>query len=96
MNLSKREFLQVLSAASVAGMGLGRFADASAQTAADGLYDIEAHLVDTKPFGQTGLSYTFACTVCGKTFKRGTYDATLNPHKNKQGWPCPGRIGALK
>jgi sulfur-oxidizing protein SoxB len=40
MNLSKREFLQVLSAASVAGMGLGRFADASAQTAADGLYDI--------------------------------------------------------
>ncbi len=40
MNLSKREFLQVLSAASVAGMGLGRFAEASAQTAADGLYDI--------------------------------------------------------
>ena len=40
MNLSKREFLQVLSAASVAGMGLSRFADASAQTAADGLYDI--------------------------------------------------------
>jgi hypothetical protein len=46
-----------------------------------------------KLFGRTGLSYTFACTVCGKTFKRGTYDATLNPHKNKQGWPCPGRIG---
>jgi hypothetical protein len=42
------------------------------------------------------LSYTFACTVCGKTFKRGTYDATLNPHKNKQGWPCLGRIGTLK
>jgi len=40
MNLSKREFLQVLSAASVAGMGLGRFADASAQTAAEGLYDV--------------------------------------------------------
>lgn len=49
-----------------------------------------------KPFGHAGVSYTFACTVCGKTFKRGTYDATLNPHKNKQGWPCPGRIGALK
>lgn len=40
MNLTKREFLQVLGAASAAGMGLGRFADASAQTAADGLYDI--------------------------------------------------------
>lgn len=49
-----------------------------------------------KPFGQTGLSYTFACTMCGKTFKRGTYDAMLNPHKNKQGWPCLGRIGTLK
>ena len=40
MNLTKREFLQVLSAASAAGMGLGRFANASAQTAAEGLYDI--------------------------------------------------------
>ena len=44
-------------------------------------------------FGQT---YTFACTLCGKTFKRSTYDAKLNPHKNKQGWPCPGRIGLLR
>ena len=42
MNLSKREFLQVLGAASVAGMGLGRYAQASAQTAAQGLYDIPA------------------------------------------------------
>lgn len=46
-----------------------------------------------KPARGFGVSYTFACTVCGKTFKRSTYDATLNPHKNKQGWPCPGRIG---
>ena len=43
-----------------------------------------------------GMSYNFACTVCGKTFKRSTYDATLNPHKNKQGRPCPGRVGAIK
>ena len=42
MNLSTREFLQVLSAASVAGMGLGTYAQASAQTAAQGLYDIPA------------------------------------------------------
>ena len=40
MNLTKREFMQVLTAASAAGMGLGRFANASAQTAAEGLYDI--------------------------------------------------------
>ena len=40
MSLSKREFLQVLGAASVAGMGLGRYADADAATAEQGLYDI--------------------------------------------------------
>jgi predicted nucleotidyltransferase component of viral defense system len=43
-----------------------------------------------------GLSYNLACTVCGKTFKRSTYDATLNAHKNKQGRPCPGSVGVLK
>ncbi|MFI4927071.1 MAG: thiosulfohydrolase SoxB [Burkholderiales bacterium] len=40
MNLSKREFLQVLGAASVAGMGLGRWADADAATAGDALYEV--------------------------------------------------------
>ena len=55
-----------------------------------------ARRASPKPFGQTGLSYTFACTACGKTFKRDKYDSTLNPHKNKQGWPCPGRTGFLK
>src|SRR5512133_4235317 len=40
MNLTKREFLQVLGAASVGGMALGRWAQADAATAADNLYDI--------------------------------------------------------
>jgi sulfur-oxidizing protein SoxB len=40
MNLSKREFLQVLGASSVAGMGLARYEDADAQTAEAGLYDL--------------------------------------------------------
>ena len=40
MNLSKREFFQVLGAGAVAGMGMGRWADADAATAAAGLYDI--------------------------------------------------------
>ena len=40
MNLSKREFLQVLGAAGAAGMALGRHADADAATAQSGLYDI--------------------------------------------------------
>lgn len=40
MNLSKREFLQVMAAAGVAGMSLGRWSEADAAQAADGLYDV--------------------------------------------------------
>jgi S-sulfosulfanyl-L-cysteine sulfohydrolase len=40
MSLSKREFLQVLAAASVSGMGLARWADADAATAEQALYDL--------------------------------------------------------
>jgi S-sulfosulfanyl-L-cysteine sulfohydrolase len=40
MSLSKREFLQVLAAASVAGMALGRHADADASSAEQALYDL--------------------------------------------------------
>ena len=54
MNLSKREFAQVLGAASVAGMGLGRFADADAATAQQGLYDIA-------PFGNVSFLHMTDC-----------------------------------
>ena len=54
MNLTKREFMQVLGAASAAGMGLGRFADASAQTAAEGLYDVPK-------FGNVSLLHMTDC-----------------------------------
>ncbi len=40
MNLTKREFFQVLGAGTMAGMGLGTYAEASAQSAYNGLYDI--------------------------------------------------------
>ena len=40
MNLSKREFIQLLGAASVAGLQLNRFAHADTATAQKGLYDI--------------------------------------------------------
>jgi len=40
MNLTKREFLQVLGAASAAGMSLGSYSHTSAATAAEGLYDL--------------------------------------------------------
>jgi sulfur-oxidizing protein SoxB len=54
MNLSKREFLQVLSAASVAGMGLGRWADADAAQAQRGLYDLP-------PFGNVSFLHMTDC-----------------------------------
>jgi len=37
MNLTKREFMQVLGAGTMAGMGLGAYAQADVQTAAKGL-----------------------------------------------------------
>ncbi len=40
MSMHKREFMQVLAAASVAGMGLARYEDADAATAEQGLYDL--------------------------------------------------------
>jgi S-sulfosulfanyl-L-cysteine sulfohydrolase len=40
MSLSKREFLQVLGAAAVAGMALGRHEQADAQAAEEALYDL--------------------------------------------------------
>ena len=40
MNLTKREFLQVLGAGTMAGMALGQHAQADAATAANALYDI--------------------------------------------------------
>ena len=54
MNLSKRDFLQVLGAASAAGLALGRYADADAATAQAGLYDIA-------PFGNVSLLHMTDC-----------------------------------
>ncbi len=54
MNMSKREFLQVLGAASVAGLALGRYADADAATAQAGLYDLP-------PFGNVSLLHMTDC-----------------------------------
>jgi sulfur-oxidizing protein SoxB len=54
MNLTKREFTQVLGAASVAGMGLGRWADADAAQAQKGLYDVA-------PFGNVSFLHMTDC-----------------------------------
>jgi len=54
MNLSKREFMQVLGAGTMAGMGLGAYAEADAATAAQGLYDIPK-------FGKVSLLHMTDC-----------------------------------
>jgi sulfur-oxidizing protein SoxB len=54
MNLSKREFLQVLGAASAAGLNLGRHAQASAASAQQGLYDLPR-------FGNVSLLHMTDC-----------------------------------
>jgi predicted nucleotidyltransferase component of viral defense system len=45
-----------------------------------------------RPLGQT--RYVFQCMYCQKKFERSQYDASLNPHKTKEGYPCPSRTGA--
>jgi S-sulfosulfanyl-L-cysteine sulfohydrolase len=52
MNLTKREFLQVMTAAGVAGMASGRYAEAA--TAADQLYDVPR-------FGQVSFMHMTDC-----------------------------------
>ena len=54
MSLSRRDFLQVLAAASAAGMGLARYADADAATAQQGLYELPA-------FGSVSLLHMTDC-----------------------------------
>jgi sulfur-oxidizing protein SoxB len=54
VNLTKREFIQVMGAGTMAGMGMGAYAQASAATAAQGLYDIA-------PFGQVSFLHMTDC-----------------------------------
>ena len=54
MTLSKRDFLQVMASASAAGLALGRYADADAATAEQGLYDLA-------PFGNVSLLHMTDC-----------------------------------
>ncbi len=52
--VSRREFLQLLTAASAAGMALGRYADADAATAEQGLYEVPT-------FGNVSLLHITDC-----------------------------------
>lgn len=44
-----------------------------------------------RPFGQA--RYVFQCMYCQKKFERAQYDSALNPHKTKDGYSCPSRVG---
>jgi len=46
-----------------------------------------------RPKNDFGPKYVYECTFCGKKFTRKTNTSKLNPHKDKQGYPCPGRVG---
>nr|WP_283254278.1 thiosulfohydrolase SoxB [Ramlibacter paludis] len=52
--MSKRDFLQVLGAGAVAGMGLGRWADANAATAGEAMYELPR-------FGNVSLLHMTDC-----------------------------------
>lgn len=46
--------------------------------------------------GVSGPTYVFKCSLCGKSFRKKSYDTTLNKHKNSQtGYECYGRLGIL-
>ncbi|MBT2969595.1 MAG: nucleotidyl transferase AbiEii/AbiGii toxin family protein [Candidatus Thiodiazotropha sp. (ex Ctena orbiculata)] len=40
-------------------------------------------------------TYVVECSYCGRNFKRKTTGTTLKSHKDKNGYPCPGRHGYL-
>lgn len=41
----------------------------------------------------SGPTYVYECSFCGKKFRRKKQNTRLNPHKDKSGYPCPGRTG---
>lgn len=41
----------------------------------------------------SGPSYIFRCSVCNKRFMHKSYNSVLSSHKDKRGYPCPGRSG---
>jgi predicted nucleotidyltransferase component of viral defense system len=44
---------------------------------------------------RTGLIYVIQCMYCGRRFRKKSYETALNPHKDKSGYPCPGRTGFM-
>ena len=47
----------------------------------------------SSPWGSKEIKYAYECPMCGKMFHRKKQNSALNPHKDKQGYPCYGRSG---
>ncbi len=84
MNLSRREFVQVLGAAWAAGLGLARYADADAATAQRGLYDVA-------PFGKVSFLHMTDCHAQLKPihFREPSVNLGLGPMQGQ----LPHRVG---
>ena len=90
MTLSKREFLQVMVSASVAGMALSRYAEADTATAEQGLYDLA-------PFGNVCLLHMTDCHAQLKPvyFREPSVNLGLGgmqgqwPHRHRHSAPVP-------
>jgi predicted nucleotidyltransferase component of viral defense system len=49
------------------------------------------------PAMSSGPTYVFKCAVCGKSFNKKSYDASMNPHKNaRTGYACYGTYGIFQ
>lgn len=80
MHLSKREFLQVMAAGSVAGLGLGSHLDADAQAAGDTMYDVPS-------FGNVSLLHMTDChaQLLPIHFREPSVNLGVGPMKGQ--WP---------
>lgn len=46
-------------------------------------------------WARSGPTYVYECPVCNKHFNRKRQGSRLNPHKDKHGYGCYGRVGFL-
>jgi len=51
----------------------------------------ETRLAPRSTTRHTGPQYVYECSYCNKKFYRKTRTSRLNPHKDKDGYPCSGR-----
>jgi predicted nucleotidyltransferase component of viral defense system len=53
----------------------------------------KSRLRSTRNLSSIGPKYIFECPLCRKRFTRIINRSSLNKHKDKNGYPCPGRTG---